>query len=288
MTIYYKAYEIEEKLDLYFFHPLGAVIAHIANAVPLRPNHLTYTSMVLGISGAVMVYWPSLALWGVVMMVVSSIFDSADGQLARMQKTGTLKGRVLDGVTGYLTFITIHLVVCARYLETHPFPGILVIFVLCVLSGVSHSLQACLYDFFRSQYVSYVIRRRLPQEKAPTEELTGFLAWAYQDYTRRQRRMTWMRSALETSLGKLYPSGELSSEVAQAYRRWNRLLVKGWNLMGDNLRFLYLTAAILIGGLEWYFYFAIVPLNLIAGVLLLLQSRSDRNLQKEIEHVVGY
>ncbi|MBI4056625.1 MAG: CDP-alcohol phosphatidyltransferase family protein [Elusimicrobia bacterium] len=280
--IHYKAYEIEEKLDLYFFHPLGALVAYGANGIPLTPNQLTYTSMALGILGGVLVYWPSLALWGVVMMVVSSIFDSADGQLARMQKAGSLKGRILDGMTGYFTFTAVHLALCLRYFKSHPWPESSWILLPMLLSGVSHSLQSCLYDFFRNQYIDYVVRRHLPKEEK-TEKLSGFLGWAYQDYTARQRKLAAVRFRLEQSLRRIYPKGSLPDECVQAYRSGNRILVRGWNLMGDNLRFLYLSAAILLGRLEWYFYFAVVPLNMIMGLLLFLQARSDRRLMEGIK-----
>ena len=37
----FKAYEIEELADVYFFRPLGAVIAHSAKVLGLTPTHLT-------------------------------------------------------------------------------------------------------------------------------------------------------------------------------------------------------------------------------------------------------
>ena len=51
---------------------------------------------------------------GVGLFIVSDIFDSADGQLARMRKTSTRFGRILDGISDNLRFINLYVHLLVR------------------------------------------------------------------------------------------------------------------------------------------------------------------------------
>jgi hypothetical protein len=99
----FKTYEPEELADLYFFRPLGSIIARGARALRLTPIHLTIFGTLAGAMGGTLLYseragWPSFAF-----LLLYGIIDSADGQLARMTGQVTELGRVLDGVSGYVT-----------------------------------------------------------------------------------------------------------------------------------------------------------------------------------------
>ena len=91
---------VEEWIDLHFFRPLGFRIA--SRLVPTRvtPDQVTLACLLIGLVGGHLLYYesPALNLLGVALFVVSDIFDSADGQLARIRGTSTRFGRILDGV----------------------------------------------------------------------------------------------------------------------------------------------------------------------------------------------
>ena len=65
----YKAYEMEELLDIWFFHPLGFYIAKVADRIGASPDQITYLGMLFGIVGGAMLARPSTALAGVGLMV---------------------------------------------------------------------------------------------------------------------------------------------------------------------------------------------------------------------------
>ena len=60
----YKAYEIEELVDIYFFRRLGYLVAHIARFVRLTPNAVSIVAALIGVAGGALLYWPGLALIG--------------------------------------------------------------------------------------------------------------------------------------------------------------------------------------------------------------------------------
>jgi len=55
------------------------------------------------------------------LLVWANSFDSADGQLARMTKQYSPLGRILDGMSGDIWFITIYLCICLRENATSAF-----------------------------------------------------------------------------------------------------------------------------------------------------------------------
>ena len=97
----YKAYEIEELVDLYFYRRLGYVVAQAARLMRLSPNAVSMLAGVIGAAGGALIAWPHLALLGVALLVLHGVVDSADGQLARMTGRTSELGRILDGLAGH-------------------------------------------------------------------------------------------------------------------------------------------------------------------------------------------
>src|ERR1700724_2030323 len=94
----FKAFEIEELADIFFFRPCGWIIARGARALRMTPTHLSIVGAMIGIAGGALLYDERPGLLAFVLLVLSEIIDSADGQLARITGQVTELGRVLDGV----------------------------------------------------------------------------------------------------------------------------------------------------------------------------------------------
>src|SRR5262249_25772614 len=72
----FKAYEIEELADVYFFRPIGWVVASIARIGGVSPNTVSVLAAVIGATGGLLLVKPSLGLLSFAVLVVHSIFDS--------------------------------------------------------------------------------------------------------------------------------------------------------------------------------------------------------------------
>ncbi len=82
--------------------------------------------------------------------VISDVFDSADGQLARLRGASTRFGRALDGISDSLRFAYLYLCLLLRLLAAGAgWPAV----ALVVVAAASHSLQATIVDFIRSAYL---------------------------------------------------------------------------------------------------------------------------------------
>jgi len=104
----FKAKEIEELADVYFFRPLGMVFARLARALGLSPTAVTLVGTAVGMTGGALLSNPAWAFTGFLVIIFHSILDSSDGQLARMTGKSSEFGRMMDGIGGYLTHIAIY------------------------------------------------------------------------------------------------------------------------------------------------------------------------------------
>ena len=84
-----KSLDTEEFIDIHFYRPIGYRWALLFNRLNVSPNSVTVASIFIGIAAGICFYFQSLAIniVGMLLLVWANMYDSADGQLARM--TGT-------------------------------------------------------------------------------------------------------------------------------------------------------------------------------------------------------
>ncbi len=279
----FKAYEIEELADIGFFRPLGAVIAHLAAKTVLTPNHLTFIGIALGMSGGTLLYLPGLALWGFALLIAHSIFDSADGQLARLTHRFSAAGRVMDGVGDYLVNISVFLAIGLGAVRDQ---GDWKFLIPMLVAGICTAVQACLYDYHRNQYIDYGIKGEIPiPEKIDVGTRSGrILNFLNGDYEGNQRRLAWTHAKVEDELARRF-KGTLPPEAQDEYRKHFYWLVRGWNFLGDNTRFYAIGVTAWLGCLHHYFSFILVVMNIALVLLYILQARADRKFLAKLDEL---
>jgi phosphatidylglycerophosphate synthase len=268
----YKAYEIEELVDIYFYRRLGYVVAIGARRVRLSPNAVSVLAAVIGAVGGGLIAWPRLAWLGVALLVLYGIVDSADGQLARMTGQTSELGRVLDGVAGYVTHIAIYLSIVAVMYRA---AGRWSVVGIAVVSGVFTAIQAQLYDYHRTAYAAFVVQGRVPRELA-SSRAGGALGRLAAAYTAIQRRLLGLHSLVEGLLASRAVDGRIPDNDRQRYRHYFYGPVCGWNLLGDNVRRYAVATCVLLGHVEWFIPFTLGPMTLALAVLWAVQRRADR------------
>jgi len=290
----YKAAEIEETLDIYFYRPLGYLIARAFRALRLTPNVATTLSIAIGILGGHLFYYRdfTLNLIGVVLFVLADVLDSTDGQLARMMNIRSLYGRILDGIGGNLIFISAYLHVGFRLMAEGISP---IVWLLVVSAGVCHSVQSGLADYYRNAYIRYVVN---PSKS----ELDGLewvraqyaeLRWVrdffkktamrlYLNYTAEQQAFSKAFQVLRRKVDETY-GGSFPASFSEEYRRWNKPLLKYYSMLAVNLRVIVLCISILIDHPILYFWFEVLILNAVAFALIRTQGKRSLQLVRWME-----
>jgi hypothetical protein len=290
----YKAREVEETLDVWFYRPIGYQIARAAWRLGLTPNAVTALGGLLGVlAGHLFLYrgWVPAA-WGIALLVTSEAFDSADGQLARLSGQYSRLGRILDGLASNLVFMSIYLHLAIRIATELGTPAAI---GLILVAGASHSVQCSVADYYRNVflYLGGVGRDEL-DEAARVQADYRALSWArdlghklmlrlYLNYTRQQEMLTRSFRALQREVAASYPEAR-PAWLAEAYREMNRPLLKYYNILTTNTRVLVLSVAVYTDRPFLYLGFEIVFLN---ALLVWVSSVQDLNNERLLAKVRG-
>jgi len=269
----FKAYEIEELADVYFFRPLGMIGARAARRLRLTPTAVTAIGTVIGIAGGALLFVHSAAPAAFVLLIVHGILDSSDGQLARMTGQASEFGRMLDGIGGYLTHAAIYLALLGSALAGGAGESAIVVAVAAALSNIVH---AQMYDYHRGTYAAIAIRGTPTFNEAPAS-----LA-IVRAYERMQRAVCGAHRAVERHIAARAIDGRVRDDDRAAYRRSFYALVRGWNVLGDNTRFYAIGVLAALGRTDWFFMFVLVPMNAAFAALWLWQARADRRFLERL------
>src|SRR5213592_2627111 len=149
----HKGQAVEEWADLHFFRPIGIRIARALQPTGISADQVTLWSLVIGlVAGHLFAYqdrWTNVI--GFVLFIVSDIFDSADGQLARLRGRSTRFGRALDGISDNLRFVSLYFHLIYRLIHAGFWgPGA---FLLVAAAGLAHTFQSAAIDFVRNAFL---------------------------------------------------------------------------------------------------------------------------------------
>lgn len=273
-----KSSDTEEWFDLIFYRRIGYAWALLAKKLGVTPNVITIASIFLGVGAGVLFYYDNIWLnvAGMLLLVWANSFDSADGQLARLTGQYSRLGRILDGVSGDLWFISIYICICLRECATRGFFGHhhWAIWALAATAGVCHSLQAAQADYYR-QFHLFFLKGKEGSEldsSAPLRQKYASLSWRgnffaklvlmfYIGYTSSQERRTPSMQRLRNALRERFGDGEISPRFREDFRQASLPLMKYTNILSFNTRCFALFISLAVG-IPWlYFLFELTVLN---------------------------
>ncbi len=268
-TLATKGDAVEEWIDLKFFRPVGVRIARALESTRISPDQVTMWSLVTGLIAGHLLFYQSVSInaIGWVLFIVSDIFDSADGQLARIRGTSTRLGRMLDGLSDSARFINLYANLGARLILAAGWPVAGAV-ALALAGLLSHSWQASAVDFVRHAFLamSQPGTDRGASELELPEDLTGrsIAARLYGMYVRRQARMFPATLVLE----RRRRQGTLSVSAREAYLQKAAPLLGRCGWLGQNARWLLLLVTVVPGWPAAMLWITVLPLNLILYVLV--------------------
>jgi CDP-alcohol phosphatidyltransferase-like enzyme len=267
----FKAFEIEELADVYFFRPVGSIIARGARAFGMTPTHLTVLGTLVGVTGGSLLYDERLGVFAFALLILYGIIDSADGQLARLTGQVTELGRVLDGVGGYVTHGAIYLAIAAGAIHRGGSSSIL---IWMLLAGMANALQAQMYDYHRTAYITVVAEGHAPDNHPA--KVPWWLRGLLRGYLVTQRWLIGLHAQVEAALAARSVAGNVREDDRTRYRECFYGPVRGWNLLGDNTRFYTIGVLVCLHRIDLFFAFILVPMNLALITLWLWQRSADR------------
>jgi hypothetical protein len=146
---------------------------------------------------------------------------------------------------------------------------------LGALAGVATAIHAQMYDYHRTAYAAIVLKGRAASpdfDQGAVDRRSGLVKL----YEGLQRQLSGLHAAVEQSIAARAAGGVVPTAVRQRYRQCFYRPVRWWNLFGDNVRRYALIVLAIVGHLEWYFAFILVPLNLLLAGVWRYQQEADR------------
>src|SRR5881398_832911 len=266
-----KGRAVEEWLDLRFFRPVGIRIARALYPTGISPDQVTLWSLLIGlVAGHLFVYrdrW--IDVIGFVLFIVSDIFDSADGQLARLRGSSTRFGRALDGISDNLRFVNLYFHLIYRLIHAGFWgPGA---FLLVAAAGLAHTFQSAAIDFVRNAFLYIGVGNGgeldLPEDLAggpQTTVLQRFGARVYRDYVQRQSHL-FPRTV---KLIRLLRRHGVTDDFRAEYRARQEVVLPLCAWLGQNIRFVLLGVAAVAAHISAFLWAEAVWMSLVLVALL--------------------
>lgn len=278
-----KSLDTEELIDMWFYRPLGFRCALFFRNRGIHPNVITVISIFLGVAAGICFAQTSLQwnMIGVLLLMWANLYDSTDGQLARITGQKTRWGRILDGFAGDCWFFSIYFAIAVR--ETfQPIPFApeyewgMFIWILASFSGFwVHGSQCQLADYYRNIHLYFInekngnefhnsIAVRKEYNETPWK---GNFFWklflnAYVAYVENQERMTPRFQRFIKTVQEKYGT-DIPQELRNEFRKGSLPLMKYANILTFNSRAIMLCVTMLIGEIWFYLFFELVILMIL-------------------------
>lgn len=298
-----KSTDTEEFLDLWVYRPLGFRCAIFFRNRGIHPNIITIISIFLGI-GAGICFLQESTRWnivGILLLLWANLYDSTDGQLARITGQKTRWGRILDGFAGDCWFFCIYFAIAAR--ETfQPIPfapeyewGVLIWILVSFCGFWVHGSQCQLADYYRNIHLYFSnekngnefhnsIQVKKEYKETPWK---GNFVWkiflnAYVSYVGNQERMSPSFQRFIRCVHDKYGT-EIPTTLRNEFCAGSRPLMKYTNILTFNSRAIMLAFTMLTGELWMYLIFELVVLMALFIYMQYKHEKLCRILTKKIE-----
>lgn len=288
-----KSSDTEERIDIWFYRPIGYQIALFCAKIGITPNAVTIISIFFGVAAGILFYYQEL--WinviGMLSLVFANSLDSADGQLARLTNNKSRLGRILDGLAGDFWFIAIHVAICLRS-QNEGWSAL--IWVPGVVAGLSHIVQSAMADYYRNVHL-FFIKGTSGSELDNSRDLQkeyDALSWSnhffpklvarnYLNYTKLQESFSPNLQKLLGVVRERFQNG-LPEWLITDFRAMNKPLMKYTNIVQFNTRVLFLFLWLFIDQAWIYFLFDIFVLNPILIYMCVSQEKVSRHFYQKL------
>ncbi len=289
-----KSIETENFLDRIFYRPVGYKIAKAIQHTGITPNAITIISIFIGVSAGIFWWFPyniTLALLGILALIVANILDCVDGQLARLTGIKSEVGRILDGFAGDLWFLSVYIAFAHRLNMqfSTPFdPWIYIVIV--IISGFSHMNQAALTDYYKTLHLLFISKDKgkefehsssiIERYKKMSRGINKVITWGYIHYTKNQERQTPELQKMLVRIRNKY-GNDIPEEVRNDLRQKSLQIMPMLNMNTFNGRSIILFISVLFNVLWLYFIWEIIILNIINFIARSSHENKCKDFEKE-------
>lgn len=286
----FKAREVEGILDLHFYRPIGFRLAGLFAQLKMSPASVSLLAGTFGVMAGHLYFYRNLGvnIAGMVLHVCANVLDNADGQLARLTHQESRKGRIIDSVADHLGFASVYIHLTLRCAFAGASPAI---WLLALGAAISHALQGAAADYYRTAFLYFVggARNGIDSSSALRSDYRklrwGQRAWdklllgLYSNFTLQQEMLAPHLKQLRETANTVF-HGQIPGWLEQRYRDAAGHMLKWWRLLMTNTRMLVLFLLLFLGQPIYYFWFELIPLNVLFVYLIARQEKMAESLEQ--------
>ncbi len=286
----FKAREVEGILDLHFYRPIGFRLAGLFAQLKMTPATVSLLAGIFGVIAGHLYFYHNLGIniAGMVLHVCANALDNADGQLARLTRQESRKGRIIDSVADHLGFASVYIHLTLRCALAGAWPAI---WLLALGAAISHALQGAAADYYRTAFLYFADGRRTEIDSSSVlrsdyRKLSwGQRAWdklllaLYLNFTLQQEMLAPRLKKLRETASAVF-HGRIPGWLEQRYRDAACHMLKWWRLLMTNTRMLVLFLVLFLGQPVYYFWFELIPLNMLFVYLIVRQEKMAKSLER--------
>ncbi|MBX2990809.1 MAG: CDP-alcohol phosphatidyltransferase family protein [Bacteroidetes bacterium] len=274
-----KMAEAEEILDLMLYRPIAFILVKLIYRLPITPNQVTYAALIAGLIAA-FEFGQGTAngfIWGAIWYAIANVLDCGDGMLARLQKSGTPLGRIVDGIVDWVSSVAIFF---GLGLGLSAYYGQPLLWLLAFAAGMLSGYHAMMFDKRQQEYISTVRGERNFIDRE-SEKINAELNITTNPV--RRLFLSAYRWYLTVQEGSRERHVELPHYPPQLYRSYNKSIMRWWTFLGPTTNRSLLMIAGLLTAPEWFCWAVIVPMNLYLVFLTLWQREVTRKLNTAVK-----
>ena len=286
----FKAREVEGILDLHFYRPIGFRLAGLFAQLKMTPATVSLLAGTFGVIAGHLYFYRNLGIniAGMVLHVCANALDNADGQLARLTHQESRKGRIIDSVADHLVFASVYIHLTLRCAFAGASPAI---WLLALGAAISHALQGAAADYYRTAFLYFTggARNGIDSSSALRSDYRklswGHRAWdklllaLYLNFTLQQEVLAPRLKKLRETTNTVF-HGQIPGWLEQRYRDAAGHMLKWWRLLMTNTRMLVLFLLLFLGQPIYYFWFELIPLNVLFVYLIVRQEKMAESLEQ--------
>ena len=272
-----KDISIEEPLHLYLFRPVAFVLVKLIYRFPLTPNQISFLSMITGIASGIFFFFGDATsfLYGGLLYGFAYILDCVDGMVARLKKTGTPVGRIIDGAGDYVNSVAVYtgfalgLARAGYELPASPY-------LLVALAGASFILHSIIVDYYRKEFMAHAlgkansVREDIKLSSSRLEKLK-------QDKGKHFEKLL-LRMYIKYSNIQIIKTPKKRKFNRKEYYDANISLLRLWNWIATPTTVLVLVVSSCLYKPAVFFFYILGAANIWMLVLWIIQTRTIRKL----------
>lgn len=268
----------DETLTLYILRPIAFIFVKLFYKTKITPNQVSLMSIIIGmISG----YFfsrgthTSFIIAGI-LYFTCLVFDCVDGMIARLKKSGTAVGRIIDGFADYIVGIFVYVGLGIGFDKMGGLGYFLPHWWILVISAVSHIFHSMIVDYYRVEFMAH----GLGKVTSTWDENKKFALELENIKYKKGKLLEKILIAVYLGYSKLqlFKMNEKENYNRKAYYHSNKLMIKLWFWIGPTAHVFVLIIAAFLNRPVIFFIYTIGIANIYMIVLWIIQVKIKKRI----------